>query len=159
VYFPRDARISTSWHAVESSGTSAAPLASHHVLVVDDNADAAETLSMVLRLGGHEVRVAHDGPAALEAARVRLPDIAFLDIGMPHMDGLEVARRMRQLPGGDAVVLVAVTGWGLEDDRRRTHDAGFDFHLVKPVSPEKLNDLLAQVDSVPSRPAAHVDKA
>ena len=114
------------------------------ILVVDDNADAAETLAMLLRVTGHEVTVAHDGPSALQAAAIQPLDVIFLDIGMPNMDGLEVAQRLRQSPNTAQVVLVALTGWGLEEDRRRTRAAGFDYHLVKPVSSDTINQLLAR---------------
>ena len=118
------------------------------ILVVDDNVDAAETLAMLLRLDGHHVRVVHDGPAALEAARSRVPEVVLLDIGMPGMDGYEVARRLRQLPGLAGVVLVALTGWGQEQDRQRSKEAGFDHHLTKPADPQALRDCFAT--SVPT---------
>jgi two-component system CheB/CheR fusion protein len=125
------------------------------ILVVDDNADAAESLAMLLRLEGQEVRVAHDGPSALEAARDYRPEIAFLDIGMPGLDGYEVARRLRQEPGLEKVVLVALTGWGQEEDRRRSREAGFDRHFIKPVEPDVLHRFLgdpaAPSDTAPSR--------
>jgi PAS domain S-box-containing protein len=113
------------------------------VLVVDDNADAAESLAMLLRLEGQEVRVAHDGPAALQAVGAERPDVIFLDIGMPGMDGYEVCRRLRQQSGLDGAVLVALTGWGQEEDRSRGREAGFDRHLVKPVGMETLQEVLA----------------
>jgi CheY-like chemotaxis protein len=114
------------------------------VLVVDDNVDAAESLALLLRMEGHDVRVAHDGPAALVAVEADPPDLVFLDIGMPVMNGYDVARRLRQRPGLEHLVLVAVTGWGQEEDRRRSQEAGFDHHLVKPAEPEALRQLLAQ---------------
>jgi len=117
----------------------------HRLLVVDDNPDAADSLAMLLRLQGHEVRVAHDGPAALQIAAASRPDLVFLDIGMPGMDGYEVARRLRQTPGLEKVVLAALTGWGQQEDRRRTAEAGFDHHLVKPVEPKTLEGLLAEL--------------
>jgi CheY-like chemotaxis protein len=92
---------------------------------------------------GHEVRVANDGPAALEMLSSYRPEMIFLDIGMPGMDGYEVARRLRQLPDQRGVRLAALTGWGLKEDRRRTAQAGFDHHLVKPVEPKALEELLA----------------
>jgi signal transduction histidine kinase len=116
--------------------------ASRRVLVVDDNVDAAESLAMLLRLGGHEARVAHDGPSALRLAEAEPPELAFFDIGMPGMDGYELARRFRGHPALKAVVLVALTGWGQDEDRRRTQEAGFDAHEVKPVGPEALQRLL-----------------
>jgi PAS domain S-box-containing protein len=113
------------------------------VLIVDDNVDAAETLQMVVSTMGHEAETAHDGGAALEAARSRRPDIVLLDISMPGMDGFTVARRLRSEPGLRQIRVVALTGFGQQDDRRRTREAGFDDHLVKPVSPEDLRRLLA----------------
>ena len=115
------------------------------LLVVDDNQDAANSLAMLLRLQGHEVRVAYSGVAALEMLKAYSPDVVFLDIGMPGMDGYEVARRMRQQSGLETVVLAALTGWGQQADRRRTAEAGFDHHLVKPVEPEALERLMADL--------------
>ncbi len=112
------------------------------VLVVDDNRDLAESLAMVLRLWGHEVHVAYDGRAALEAAQRHAPEVVFLDIGLPHLDGFEVARRLRQRPELKAARLVAITGYGREEDRRRSREAGFDLHLTKPVDPTDLQPLL-----------------
>jgi PAS domain S-box-containing protein len=114
----------------------------HRLLVVDDNVDAADSLALLLRLQGHEVRVAHDGLTALEMANGYRPEVVFLDLGMPGMDGYEVARRMRQQPGLEKVVLAALTGWGQQEDRRRTSEAGFDHHLVKPPEPKALQVLL-----------------
>ncbi|MEX2173416.1 MAG: PAS domain S-box protein [Pirellulaceae bacterium] len=117
----------------------------HRLLVVDDNQDAAISLAMLLRLQGHEVRVAHDGPAALEVATSYRPNMVFLDLGMPGMDGYEVARRLRGSPGLEKTVLAALTGWGQQEDRRRTAAAGFDHHLVKPLEPKALESLLAEL--------------
>jgi PAS domain S-box-containing protein len=125
----------SSDHVIRNTG--------HRLLVVDDNHDAAITLSMLLRLQGHEVRVAHNGLSALEVAASFRPDLIFLDLGMPGMDGYEVARRIRQSPGLEATILAALTGWGQPDDRRRTAEAGFDHHLVKPVEPKAIESLLA----------------
>ena len=113
------------------------------ILIVDDNMDAAESLAMLLRLGGHEIRVAHDGVSALQALRAFEPTLVVLDIGMPGMDGYEVARRIRLQPVMQPAMLVALTGWGQEEDRRRTKLAGFDYHLVKPVEPDALQELLS----------------
>jgi PAS domain S-box-containing protein len=115
------------------------------VLIVDDNIDGAESLSLLLSMLGHETRTAHDGPQALVAAGQFLPDIAFLDIGMPGMSGYEVARALRAEPRLQKVVLVALTGWGSEADKRRSWEAGFDFHLTKPVAVEQVEALLAQL--------------
>ncbi len=121
------------------------PPSGHRLLVVDDNRDAANSLAMLLRLQGHEVRVAYSGMAALEVTKTYAADMVFLDIGMPGMDGYEVARRMRQRPGLEKVVLAALTGWGQQEDRRRTAEAGFNHHLVKPPEPQVLESLLARL--------------
>jgi CheY-like chemotaxis protein len=127
----------------EGGVTVALPL--RRILVVDDNADAAQSLAMLLRMLGQDVRTAADGQSALEAARVSMPEVAFLDIGLPGMSGHELARRLRGEPDGDKVLLVAVTGWGQEEDRRRSQEAGFDHHLTKPADPEALQRLLGEV--------------
>jgi signal transduction histidine kinase len=126
--------------AIPAGATSPRP--TRRVLVVDDNTDAAETLSMLLDLEGHETRVAHDGESALAIAAEFRPDIVFLDIGMPGMNGYETARRLREAQGA-SLRIVALTGWGADDDRRRAHEAGFDRHLVKPVDPAMLASALA----------------
>jgi PAS domain S-box-containing protein len=113
------------------------------ILVVDDNVDAAESLALLLRGTGHEVRTAYNGPAALEAAQASPPEVVLLDLGLPGMTGYEVAARLRQDRYTRGVLLIALTGWGQEEDRRRTREAGFDHHLVKPVEPEVLQSLLA----------------
>jgi PAS domain S-box-containing protein len=113
------------------------------VLVADDNVDSARSLALLLELTGNEVRIAHDGPSALEAAAAFVPDVILLDIGMPGMSGLEVARRLRAMPPLRDAILVAQTGWGQEEDRRRSEEAGFNVHLVKPVDPVSLQGLLA----------------
>jgi PAS domain S-box-containing protein len=115
----------------------------HRLLVVDDNQDAALSLALLLRLQGHDVQVAHDGPTALQLVAASRPDLVFLDIGMPGMDGYEVARRLRGTPSLEKVVLAALTGWGQQEDRRRTAEAGFDHHLVKPLEPKALENLLS----------------
>ncbi len=132
--------------AGEPQGQAASALASRRVLVVDDNTDAAESIAMLLRLWGHRVRVAYTGPEALRAAEEYQPDVAFLDIGLPGMDGYEVARRLRQQPTFQRTVLAAVTGYGQEDDRRRSAEAGFNHHLTKPVAPEALQKILAEAE-------------
>jgi signal transduction histidine kinase len=116
----------------------------HRILVVDDNKDAAQSLSLLLKLSGYDVHTAHDGPAALEAARAYAPEIVLLDIGLPRMNGLEVARRLRQDLGLKDILLVALTGYGQEEDRRRSQEAGFNAHLVKPVDLDELHELLAR---------------
>ena len=114
------------------------------VLVVDDNVDSAETIAEMLKLWGHEVQTAHDGPAALEAARAQHPDAVLLDLSLPVMDGYETARRLRS--EGLGKLLVAVTGFGGPEYRRRASEAGFDRHLTKPVSPEALRRVLLRPD-------------
>jgi two-component system CheB/CheR fusion protein len=112
------------------------------VLVVEDNADSAEMLRMVLALHGHEIAVAQDGPSALEAARRFQPRVIVCDIGLPHMNGYEVARHVRALPEIAQPTLIALSGYGQDEDRRRASDAGFEYHLVKPVEPQALFALL-----------------
>jgi CheY-like chemotaxis protein len=112
------------------------------ILLADDNTDFANSLAAVLSSRGHDVRVARDGAEALATAARFTPDFAFLDIGMPKVHGYEVARRLRELPATAECVLVAVTGWGQEDDRKRAREAGFDRHLVKPVDAEDIDTIL-----------------
>jgi two-component system CheB/CheR fusion protein len=112
---------------------------------VEDNSDAAEVLAEYLESLGHEVTVARDGPAALEAAARVHPDIALLDIGLPGMDGYEVGRRLRQDAGAGGPILVALTGYGQEEDRRRSRDSGFAHHLTKPFEAAALERLLAEL--------------
>jgi CheY-like chemotaxis protein len=115
------------------------------VLLVDDNVDGAESLAVLLRMDRHEVRVTHDGPSALEAAAAFVPQAVFLDVGLPDgMDGYEVARRLRSLPGMGRTLLVALTGYGREEDRRRSREAGIHEHVVKPADPAALRELLAR---------------
>ncbi|HEV7606719.1 MAG TPA: response regulator [Steroidobacteraceae bacterium] len=113
------------------------------VLVVDDNHDAAESLAMLLELENYSVQVAFDGPTALDVFETFKPDIALLDIGMPGMDGYELARRIRATCCGREVALVALTGWGQADDKKRAAETGFDEHLTKPVDPDLLARVLA----------------
>jgi signal transduction histidine kinase len=114
------------------------------ILVVDDNVDSADSLATLLELSGHQVRTAYGGAAALEAAESHRPEVVLLDIGLPGMDGYEVARRLRGGTTSAGVTLVALTGYGQDTDRRRTQEAGFDHHLVKPVNPDELARLLAK---------------
>jgi signal transduction histidine kinase/ActR/RegA family two-component response regulator len=114
----------------------------HRILIADDNRDAAESLALYLTLGGHEVRTAYDGLEALHAAQSFEPDIALLDVGMPGLDGYELAQRLRAEPWGGDTLLVAITGWGQEEDKRRAREAGFDHHLTKPVDVETLSALV-----------------
>ena len=132
--------------------TADAPPVRRRILVADDNADALQTLATVLELSGHEVFSAANGSLALECAERHLPEVALLDIGMPLLDGYEVARRIRAQAWGKRITLVALTGWGQESDRRRSQEAGFDSHLVKPLDLGKLIQLLARLPA--SAPAA-----
>ena len=120
------------------AGSKAAGVASRSVLVVDDNVDAAETLVLLLELDGHRVEMVHTGAEALAAASARPPDIVFLDIGLPDLNGYEVAKRMREEPALRTTLIVALTGWGSERDREEAHRAGIDVHLTKPVTPEAM---------------------
>jgi signal transduction histidine kinase len=128
-----------------SAEASATPQVRRRILVADDNSDSLESLATLLELGGHEVFSAANGALALESAERNLPDVALLDIGMPKLDGYEVARRIRAQPWGRGMTLVALTGWGQDSDRRRSGEAGFDSHLVKPLDLDKLTDLLGRL--------------
>jgi len=119
------------------------------VLVVDDNRDSAESLALLLELSGYRCRIAHDGIAALAAAADFAPRIVLLDIGLPGMDGFEVARRLRALPHAGDMLLVAITGWGTQADVALAHAAGFDVHLTKPVDYSELTGLLARALPAP----------
>ena len=125
------------------------PAPSCRVLVVEDNVDAAESVALLMRMSSHDVRVAHTGPDGLEVAVAFRPQIVLMDIGLPGMDGHEVARRLRQHPGLKGVRLIALTGYGRESDLHRSQEAGFDHHLVKPVNPLKLLELLATLTVEP----------
>ncbi|WP_437573236.1 ATP-binding protein [Sorangium sp. So ce887] len=122
-----------------------APLATLRVLVVDDSVDGAESLALLLRISGHETRAVHTGPEALTATRELGADIVFLDIGLPGMNGYDVARRLRAEPDLAGLFLVALTGWGTEEDRRQAREAGFDHHLTKPVDAAEVKRLVARV--------------
>lgn len=114
-------------------------------MVADDNRDAANSLAILLEAQGYEIYVAHNGSTALDAAENIHPDVALLDIGMPGLNGYEVASYIRNYPWGKAMKIVAVTGWGQEGDRRKSSDAGFDAHFVKPVDPKMLLELLSKI--------------
>jgi CheY-like chemotaxis protein len=122
-------------------------LTSSRVLVVDDNQDAASSLALLLTMLGHEVQTANNGLEALDAIQSFDPGVVFLDLGMPGMSGYEVADRARAMSGGRESVLVALTGWGQESDRQRTRQAGFDYHLVKPVERSTIEALLSEIQS------------
>jgi CheY-like chemotaxis protein len=112
------------------------------ILVVDDARVQAKSLCMLLELMGFEVRMAHDGPSALALAQEFCPEVALIDIGLPRMNGYEVAQRMRQLPQLGDIVLIAQTGWGRDEDRDQSRQAGFNYHLTKPIDHELLEKIL-----------------
>jgi len=147
---PNDARLTVApppFHPADVSPPSerSTAIPCRRVLVVDDNEDAARTLARLLsRLHGQEVRIAYDGATALATAKDFRPELVLLDIGMPGMDGYEVAKRLRPTPEAQGALFVAVTGWGQESDRARSREAGFDLHLVKPVDPEAIRGLLTK---------------
>jgi CheY-like chemotaxis protein len=118
---------------------------SARILLGIPNEDSAESLTILLSLAGHERHTAYDGLEALEAAETFRPDMILLDIGLPKLNGFEVARKIREQPWGQAIMLVALTGWGQEEDRRRSREAGFNHHLTKPVDPLELTNLLASL--------------
>jgi signal transduction histidine kinase len=117
------------------------------ILIVDDNRDGADSLSMMLRMMGNETCTAYDGEEAVTAATEFRPDVILLDLGLPKLTGYEACRRIRQQPDGKEPVIIAQTGWGQEEDRQRTHEAGFDHHMVKPVDPQALMKLLAELQA------------
>jgi CheY-like chemotaxis protein len=130
--------------AAESSSETPIPIITKlRVVVADDNLDAIEILAMFLERAGHIVHTAYDGAAALAAIKSFKPDVAVLDIGMPKMDGYEVARELRSDPTSPSLVLIALTGWGQAEDHRKSREAGFDYHLIKPVQPSTLVKLLS----------------
>jgi len=133
----------------DSNSDGVAPAATHQrrILVVDDNRDAATSMARMLELLGHQTCLAFDGPEAVEAADKFRPEVVLLDIGLPKLNGYDVARKIREQPWGREIVLIALTGWGQEEDQRRSHEAGFDFHLTKPVSIEKIGQLLAEISN------------
>jgi signal transduction histidine kinase len=140
--------------APNSNGTvaSGSPAsAQRRILLADDNKDALDSLATLLELSGHEVYTAANGAQALEAAERYQPEVALLDIGMPALDGYEVARRIRAQPWGQRITLVALTGWGQDSDRKHSRDAGFDSHLVKPLDLDKLTELLARLPTAPAQ--------
>ena len=120
-------------------------MASLRILVVDDDHDLATGTELILRAMGHDVRVAHDGAEALQIAAAFQPDAALVDLGMPNMNGYLLARRLREWGWTREVLLIAVTGWGGDRERKRAKDAGFDHHLLKPAQPEQIAELLATV--------------
>jgi signal transduction histidine kinase len=133
--------------AVTPLVTAGAARMARRILIADDNNDALESLATLLQLSGHEVFTATNGGTALQSAERHQPEVVLLDIGMPLLDGYEVAKRIRAQPWGQRITLVALTGWGQDSDRRRSREAGFDSHLVKPLDLEILTDLLARLPS------------
>ena len=115
------------------------------ILVVDDNHDSALSLAMMLSIMGHETRTAHDGESAVISAEAFLPDVVLLDIGLPKLNGYEVAQRIRESAWGKSMFLIAVTGWGQDEDRQRSSEVGLNLHMVKPVEPSVLEKLLAEL--------------
>ncbi|HVF63921.1 MAG TPA: ATP-binding protein [Casimicrobiaceae bacterium] len=124
------------------------------ILVVDDNVDLAASLAMMLEMLGHDVRIVHDGPAAIATVPDYAPDLVFLDIGMPRMNGFETCRRIREEKNGREAVIVALSGWGQEQDKERSRDAGMDLHLTKPFDPALLETMLAKIDGHRARASA-----
>ena len=129
------------------SGERAKASMTHRILVVDDNRDSADSLATLLRLVGHDVCTVHDGRQALVVAATYRPDLVLLDIGLPGMDGFAVARHMRSQPELAGVVLVALTGYGTEEDRRQSQSAGFNHHMVKPIHFDALNELVTALET------------
>lgn len=117
------------------------------ILVVDDNHDSALSLAMMLSIMGHETRTAHDGESAVETAETFLPEVVLLDIGLPKLNGYEVAQRIRENAWGASMFLIAVTGWGQDEDRQRSSEVGLNVHMVKPVEPAALEKLLAELQA------------
>ena len=115
------------------------------ILVVDDNHDSALSLAMMLSIMGHETRTAHDGESAVTTAESFLPEVVLLDIGLPKLNGYEVAQRIREHEWGTSMFLIAVTGWGQEEDRQRSSEVGLNVHMVKPVEPAALERLFAEL--------------
>ena len=118
------------------------------MLIVDDSDDGAESLAMLLQFDGHETHKAHDGVSAIEAAERLKPDVILLDIGLPRLNGYEVCSRIRQTTWGKGLTIVALTGWGQEEDRDRSTGAGFDAHMVKPVDHDVLMKLIASLPAL-----------
>ncbi len=123
---------------LEERSSDSITAASLRVLIADDNQDGAEALGLLMEIYGHEVHLAHSGAEALEVASQFRPDVGILDIGMPDLDGYEVAKRIRHEAWGTPITLIALTGWGQDNDKRLAHAAGFDHHVTKPASPEHL---------------------
>jgi CheY-like chemotaxis protein len=149
VRLPRATRASLGHDERAEPPVEPVPTTQDHVriLVVDDNEDAANMVAAALKFKGYQTRIAYDGLAALNTATIFKPHVAVLDLGLPVLDGYELAARLRELPGMAAVSLIAVTGYGQPSDRQRTQDAGFAHHVVKPVDLDTLDSILASVTS------------
>jgi CheY-like chemotaxis protein len=133
--------------APRSGLTPQSPAHRFKILVVDDNHDSALSMSMMLSIMGHDTRTAHDGESAVSTAETFLPDVVLLDIGLPKLNGYEVAQRIREQSWGASMFLIAVTGWGQDEDRQRSSEVGLNRHMVKPVEPAALEKLLAELRS------------
>ena len=137
----------TSRPQVAGDGEEQPAKSSHRILVVDDNRDGADSLTLTLQIMGNEVRTAYDGQEGMDTASEFRPGVLLLDIGLPKLNGYEVCRRIREQSWGKDVMLIAITGWGQDDDRRRSKEAGFDHHMVKPVDPQFLMKILAGLEA------------
>ena len=118
----------------------------YRILVVDDNLDSAQSMALLLKFKGHEVEMAHDGPSVLERTLAFQPHVILLDIGLPKMDGYEVARQLRDQLQLQHITLIAITGYGQIEDRQRVKEAGFAYHFIKPVDTDRLNELILSLD-------------
>ncbi|MBM4299679.1 MAG: response regulator, partial [Deltaproteobacteria bacterium] len=147
--------VSAGRHAADGKGGLPAAR-SRRILVADDFPQSAETLARLLRHDGSEVRIAQDGAEAFETAADFRPDVVVLDIAMPKLNGYEAARKIRSQPWGKQMLLVALTGWGQQQDRQRTREAGFDAHLTKPVNYSAIMDLLAKLPATPAGTASEI---
>ncbi len=135
------AEVNTATHSVKPAPQR------FRILVVDDNHDSAMSMAMMLSIMGHETRTAHDGDSAVSTAESFLPEVVLLDIGLPKLNGYEVAQRIRESAWGQSMFLIAVTGWGQQEDRERSSEVGLNVHMVKPVEPAALERLLSELRS------------
>jgi CheY-like chemotaxis protein len=146
VTLPLESSVQPTLALLKPDGESSSNRKKYRILVVDDNEDAANSLAMLLRMKGHDVRTAFDGIGAVDVAAIYKPDVILLDVGLPRLNGFDAARRIREGDHGKDVVLIALTGWGHAEDRRRSKEAGFDHHLVKPADPQVLESVLNSLD-------------
>ncbi|CAN5704044.1 hypothetical protein BH23CYA1_BH23CYA1_13250 [soil metagenome] len=130
---------------LESTASKPTKTSARRILIVDDNEDSALSLAMLFEITGDETQTAHDGLAAIEAAADSRPDVVLLDIGLPGLNGYEAARAIREQPWGQNMILIALTGWGQPEDRRKSTEAGFDAHMVKPIDHDDLLQLLDEL--------------